>query len=103
MAKLVQLNLSKVDVQGLTDVKNLSDNPVGELKHLLAQVCICGLLAVATNKERCKLEAHANGPGSVVAIMLTSVQEPKIGDVVGLRELPRLSQLGRAVVTGKDH
>jgi hypothetical protein len=57
MTELVQLDLSKVDVQLLADIENLLDDAVRKLQHLLAESRIGTLLTVATDQERSKLEA----------------------------------------------
>ena len=102
VAELEELDLGEIDLEILADVKDLPDDLVGEVKHLLAQCAVSSLLAVASNKQRRKLEAHANRPGAVVAIMLTGVQEAKVGNVIRLRELLCLCQLGNTVVAGKN-
>lgn len=90
--------MSEVYVETLADIQNLSNDLVRELEHLLAQTCVSCLLTVATNQKRCKLEAHTDGPGTIVTIVFTGIQKTEVGNVVGFRELLGLGQLGGAIV-----
>jgi hypothetical protein len=96
------LDLREVDLEVLADVEDLPDDLVREIEHLLSQSSVCSLLAVATNKKRCKFEAQADGSRSIVAIVLAGIQKAKIGNIIGLGELLRLRQLRDAVVAGVD-
>ena len=68
MAQLVQLDLSKVDLEVPANLENLLDNTVGENQHLLAKSRVGALLAIATDKQRGKFEAHADSTRAVVAV-----------------------------------
>ena len=94
--------MREVDLEVLADVEDLPDNFVREVEHLLSQSSVCSLLAVATNKKRCKFEAQADGSRSIVAIVLASIQKAKVSNIIGLWELLRLRQLRDAVITGVD-
>ena len=102
VAELVQLDLGEVDVEVLADVENLPDNLVGQFKHLLAETGVSGLLAIATDKQGCKLEAQADSPGSVVSVMLAGKEEAEVGNVVCLGEFLGLGELRHAIVAGQD-
>lgn len=60
MTEFKELDLSEVDIEGLADVKNLPNDLVRQVEHLLAQASIGSFFTVAANEQRCKLKAHTD-------------------------------------------
>lgn len=103
MAELVQLHLSEVDFQLFTDVQNLLNDTVGKFEHLLAKSSIRTFLAISSNKQRRKLEAHADSSRPIVAIVFARIHEAKERNIVSFRKFLHVRKLRNAVVTGEDN
>jgi len=60
MTELGKLHLGEVDLQALTNLNDLPDDTVGELKGLLAQNCVGTLLTITSDQQGCQFESMAN-------------------------------------------